>query len=96
MSGGPPRDDAPEGAPRPTFTPLRLHGYHLLAAVPAVGMLVGVPFANHVRVQVLGLPFMLFWILAWVVATSGCMWIVYRLDRDREPEAEMPPEDARR
>jgi uncharacterized membrane protein YsdA (DUF1294 family) len=42
---------------------------------------------------VLGLPFMLFWILCWVVATSGCMFIVYRLDRDRQPEAHMPPEE---
>ncbi len=54
--------------------------YHWLAALPALCMLGGVPFANRVEPYVLGLPFLLFWILLWVVATSGVMGLIYALD----------------
>jgi len=36
----------------------------------------------------LGLPFLLFWVTAWVVLTSVIMWIIYVLDRAREPRTE--------
>jgi hypothetical protein len=32
---------------------------------------------------VLGLPFLLFWIVAWVVATSALVGVVYALDSRR-------------
>jgi len=51
-----------------------------LALLPAIGMLAGVPFANRVEPYVLGLPFLLFWIVVWVLATSAVMGIVYVLD----------------
>lgn len=56
-------------------------GYHLLALIPALGLLGGVPLLNRVEPYVLGLPFLLFWIVAWVVATSGIMTIIWLLDR---------------
>ena len=62
--------------------------YRWLAVVPAIGMLGGVPFANRVRPYVLGLPFLLFWVTAWVVLTSAIMWLIYALDRARERDAE--------
>jgi hypothetical protein len=52
-----------------------------LALLPAIGLLAGVPFANRVEPYVLGLPFLLFWIVVWVVMTSIVMGIVYALDR---------------
>ncbi|HEX6535610.1 MAG TPA: DUF3311 domain-containing protein [Gemmatimonadaceae bacterium] len=55
--------------------------YRWLAAVPAIGMLGGVPFANRVEPIVLGLPFLLFWIVLWVLLTSVVMGVVYALDR---------------
>jgi uncharacterized protein DUF3311 len=58
----------------------RLRGYHWLAVVPPLGMLVGVPFANRVHALVLGLPFLLLWIVVWVVCTAGCMTLLYALD----------------
>jgi hypothetical protein len=61
--------------------PRRLRRYHLLAALPAVGLLAGIPFANRVEPYVLGLPFLLFWIVAWVVSTSGIMGLIWLLDR---------------
>lgn len=62
--------------------------YRWLAVVPAVGMLGGVPFANRVTPYVFGLPFLLFWVTAWVVSTSAIMWLIYALDRAREPDPE--------
>jgi hypothetical protein len=52
-----------------------------LALLPAIGMLGGVPFANRVEPYVFGLPFLLFWIVAWVLITSGVMGLIYALDR---------------
>ena len=60
--------------------PRGLRPYHALALVPAIGFLGGVPFANRVEPYVLGLPFLLFWIVAWVVATSAIMGAVWLLD----------------
>ena len=61
--------------------------YRWLAVVPAIGMLGGVPFANRVTPYVFGLPFLLFWVTAWVVLTSAIMWLIYALDRARERDA---------
>ena len=62
---------------------MALRSYHLLAALPAIGLLAGVPLANRIEPYVLGLPFLLFWIVAWVVATSAIMWLIWTLDRAR-------------
>jgi hypothetical protein len=61
----------------------KLRPYHGLALLPAVGLLAGVPFANRVEPYVLGLPFLLFYIVAWVVATSVIMGVIWMLDRGR-------------
>jgi len=62
---------------------------HLLAALPFLGILGGIFFANRVEPFVLGMPFILFWIVMWVVLTSGIMAVVYRLDpANKEDEAE--------
>jgi len=57
--------------------------YHLAAVVPAIGLLAGIPFANRIEPYVLGLPFLLFWIVAWVVTTSVIMGVIWMLDRSR-------------
>lgn len=54
---------------------------HVLAALPFLGILVGVAFANRVEPFVLGMPFILFWIVAWVLLTSVIMAVVYRHPR---------------
>ena len=58
--------------------------YRWLALLPTIGLLGGVPFANRVRPYVLGLPFLLFYIVAWVVATSALLGVVYAMDHARE------------
>jgi hypothetical protein len=58
---------------------------HVLAAIPFVGILVGMFFANSVTPYVLGLPFAMFWVVMWVVLSAVIMAVVYRLDeRDEE------------
>lgn len=62
---------------------------YVLAALPFLGILGGIIFANRVEPFVLGMPFILFWIVLWVVLTSGIMAVVYRLDpANKEDEAE--------
>jgi Protein of unknown function (DUF3311) len=62
---------------------------YVLAALPFLGILGGIVFANRVEPFVLGMPFILFWIVLWVVFTSGIMAVVYRLDpANKEDEAE--------
>lgn len=55
--------------------------YRALALLPAVGLIAGIPFANRVEPYVLGLPFLLFWIVGWVVATSAIIGLIWVLDR---------------
>ena len=57
--------------------------YRWLAAIPGLLILLGVPFANRVRARVLGMPFLLAWIVACVLLTSLAMAIVGRLDDER-------------
>ncbi|WP_028224136.1 DUF3311 domain-containing protein [Paraburkholderia ferrariae] len=58
----------------------------LLAALPFIGILLGVPFVNRTEPLVLGMPLVLAWIVMWVVLTAAIMAIVYRLDPiNREP-----------
>lgn len=52
----------------------------VLAALPFIGILLGVPFVNRVEPLTLGMPFVLAWIVMWVVLSSIIMAIVYRLD----------------
>jgi hypothetical protein len=68
-----------------------------LATVPALLILFGVPFANRVQARVLGMPFLLAWIVGCVLLTSLVMALVRRLDerpapRDGRPAP--PPERA--
>ncbi|ALP66380.1 MULTISPECIES: DUF3311 domain-containing protein [Paraburkholderia] len=54
--------------------------FRLLAVLPFIGILLGVPFVNRVEPLVLGMPFVLAWIVMWVVLSSIIMAIVYRFD----------------
>lgn len=53
---------------------------HLLGAIPFLGILGGIFFVNRVTPYVLGMPFILFWLVLWVVLISATMAVIYRLD----------------
>ena len=55
-------------------------GALLLALIPFVAMCFSVPLWDRVDPMILGLPFNLFWLIAWIVLTSLCMWIAYRVE----------------
>ena len=68
----------------------RIPPYRWLAALPALCILVGAPFANRLHPTVLGLPFLLFWIVGCVVLTSLIMALIRWLDDARAPRSGMP------
>jgi hypothetical protein len=51
----------------------------LLAAVPVLALVAALPFVNRVEPLVLGLPFLLFWMLAWVMVTPAFLGAAYLL-----------------
>ncbi|WP_150283549.1 DUF3311 domain-containing protein [Rummeliibacillus sp. TYF-LIM-RU47] len=63
---------------------MKLH--HLLALIPFVGLLGGIPFANKVTPYVFGMPFLLFYVVLWVVLSSVIMAIVFKLDPENKKE----------
>lgn len=52
----------------------------VLAALPFIGILLGVPFVNRVEPLVLGMPLVLAWIVLWVVLSAVIMTFVFRFD----------------
>ena len=53
---------------------------HWLVALPFLGILVGTAFANQVEPLVLGMPFVLAWIVGWVVVGAAAMALIYTTD----------------
>ena len=49
------------------------------AAVPILALIGGLPFVNRLEPTVLGLPFVLFWMVAWVAAAPVCLAIAYAI-----------------
>lgn len=61
-----------------------------LALIPFATMCWSVPLWDRVHPLVLGLPFNLFWLIAWIVLTPLCMWGVYRIESAREVQGGRP------
>jgi hypothetical protein len=59
-----------------------------VALVPVLALVFGLPFSNRLEPVVLGLPFLLFWILAWVVATPLFLGAAYLLAEPSAGKAE--------
>jgi hypothetical protein len=47
-------------------------------------MCFSVPFWDRVYPLLLGLPFNLFWLIAWVPLTSLCLWVAYHVEKRPE------------
>lgn len=50
----------------------------VFAAVPFITLVFCLPLVNRVRPIILGLPFLLFWIVAWVLATPLALYLADR------------------
>jgi hypothetical protein len=62
---------------------------HVLSFIPFIGMLGMLPFVNKVNPYILGMPFILFWIVMWVILTSVIMAIIYRLDPSNKEKTDI-------
>jgi hypothetical protein len=51
-----------------------------LAVVPFLALIVGPFFVNQATPIVLGLPFLLAWIVAWILLTSLILAVIYAFD----------------
>lgn len=52
-----------------------------MAFIPAVTLVAGLPFVNRLEPVVLGLPFLLSWILGWVLLTPLFLAAAYVMTR---------------
>jgi hypothetical protein len=55
----------------------------VLALIPVVALCFSVPLWDRINPRVLGLPFNLFWIVAWLGLTPAVMGIVYSIEKRR-------------
>lgn len=51
-----------------------------LAFIPYIAIIVGVFFVNRVTPIILGMPFLLFWCVMWLILSSVIMAIIYKND----------------
>lgn len=49
-----------------------------LALVPVLALTLGIPFANRLEPRIAGLPFLLAYIVIWIVLTPLFLFAVYR------------------
>ncbi len=53
----------------------------ILGAIPFITLVFALPLVNRIKPVVFGLPFILFWILCWVILTPLILFIAYTLER---------------
>ena len=53
----------------------------LLGAIPFITLVFALPLVNRIQPMILGLPFMLFWILSWVILTPFILLLAYILEK---------------
>ncbi len=62
-----------------------------VAVIPMLVLVVGLPFANRVEPVVLGLPFLLLWIVGWVILTPlflGAAYLLVHGGNEHPPEGD--------
>jgi len=59
-----------------------------LALLPFLAMLVGPFFLNRVTPFILGMPFLLAWLVAWVLLTAAIMAVIFKLDPANRTDSE--------
>ncbi len=53
----------------------------LLGAIPFITLVFALPLVNRIHPMIIGLPFILFWILSWVILTPAILFAAYILER---------------
>ena len=57
----------------------------IFGAIPFLTLVLALPFVNRVEPFVLGLPFVLFWILLWVALTPVSLFLAYKIEKRYNP-----------
>lgn len=60
----------------------------ILGAIPFITMVFALPLVNRIEPIILGMPFLLFWLLAWVVLTPVILALAYKLEKKYNPPEE--------
>ena len=55
-------------------------GALLVGLIPFVAMCFSVALWDRIDPMLLGLPFNLLWLISWIVLSTFCMWIAYRVE----------------
>ncbi|MFQ6109779.1 MAG: DUF3311 domain-containing protein [Candidatus Aminicenantales bacterium] len=53
----------------------------LLGSIPFLTLVFALPLVNRIHPVILGLPFILFWILSWVILTPLILFLAYTLEK---------------
>lgn len=54
-------------------------------AIPFITLVFALPLVNRIEPVVLGMPFLLFWILSWVILTPAFLFAAYLLEKKYNP-----------
>ncbi len=60
----------------------------ILGTIPFLTLVFALPLVNRIKPMVLGLPFILFWILTWVILTPLILFFAYLLEKKFNPPDE--------
>ena len=53
----------------------------LVATIPFITLVFALPLVNRIEPVILGFPFVLFWIVAWVILTPPMLFAAYWLEK---------------
>jgi len=51
-----------------------------LAAIPAAALTIGIPLANWVSLPIFGVPFLVSWIVGWILLTPLFLFAAYKAE----------------
>ncbi|MFN2529596.1 MAG: DUF3311 domain-containing protein [Candidatus Baltobacteraceae bacterium] len=52
----------------------------VLALIPSTMLSLAIPLVNRIEPRIFGLPFILAWIVLWVLLTPAFLYCIYRLE----------------
>jgi hypothetical protein len=59
---------------------MQRHLRFVFAAIPVAAITVAIPLVNRVEPRIFGLPFLLAWIVLWVMLTPAFIWCIGRVE----------------
>ncbi len=75
---------------------MRLRHALVPASIPVLALIAALPFVNRLEPVLLGLPFLLFWTVGWVLATPAFLAVAYFISRRADDaDAGSPHRDRR-